>query len=89
MFPQLAAAVAQDRSHMFRRVKDVFGEAPSDVIRRMRLAEGARLLSEGSATVSDVAYAVGFNSLSHFCRRFIEVYGVTPATYRTTVSSRA
>jgi AraC-like DNA-binding protein len=49
----------------------------------MRLEEGERLLIEGSATVSDVAYAVGFNSLSHFCRRFIEVYGVTPATYRT------
>ena len=85
---ELADAMAQDRSHMFRRVKEVFGESPSDVIRRMRLEEGARLLSEGSGTVSDVAYTVGFNSLSHFCRRFIEVYGVTPATYRTTVSSR-
>lgn len=86
---ELADAIAQDRSHMFRRVKEVFGESPSDVIRRMRLEEGARLLSEGSATVSDVAYAVGFNSLSHFCRRFIEVYGVTPATYRTALSFRA
>ena len=84
---ELADVVAQDRSHMFRRIKEVFGASPSDVIRRMRLEEGARLLSEGSATVSDVAYAVGFNSLSHFCRRFIEVYGVTPATYRTRVSS--
>ena len=80
---ELAEAVAQDRSHMFRRVKEVFGESPSDMIRRMRLEEGARLLSEGSGTVSDVAYAVGFNSLSHFCRRFAEVYGVTPATYRS------
>ena len=71
---------------MFRRIKDVFGESPSDLIRRMRLEEGARLLAEGSGTVSDVAYAVGFNSLSHFCRRFIEVYGVTPATFRTTRS---
>jgi AraC-like DNA-binding protein len=86
---ELADAIAQDRSHMVRRVKEVFGESPSDVIRRMRLEEGARLLSEGSATVSDVAYAVGFNSLSHFCRRFIEVYGVTPATYRTALSFRA
>jgi len=74
---------------MFRRMKEVFGESPSDVIRRMRLEEGARLLSEGSATVTDVAYAVGFKSLSHFCRRFIEVYGVTPATYRTSGSFRA
>jgi signal transduction histidine kinase/DNA-binding response OmpR family regulator/ligand-binding sensor domain-containing protein len=79
---ELADAVSQDRSHLFRRVKQVFGESPSDLIWRMRLEEGERLLSEGSGTVTDVAYAVGFNSLSHFCRRFQAAYGVTPASYR-------
>ena len=82
---ELADAVAQDRSHLFRRVRQVFGESPSDLIRRMRLEEGARLLTEDSGTVTDVAYAVGFNSLSYFCRCFQEVYGVTPATYRNRV----
>ena len=80
---ELADAVAQDRSHLFRRVKQVFGESPSDLIRRMRVEEGARLLTEGAATVTDVAYAVGFNSLSYFCRCFQQSYGVTPAAYRS------
>jgi signal transduction histidine kinase/CheY-like chemotaxis protein len=80
---ELAAAVAQDRSHLFRRVRQTFGESPSEVIRRMRLETGQRLLAEGSATVTDVAYAVGFNSVSYFCRCFQEAYGVTPAAYRT------
>jgi signal transduction histidine kinase/ligand-binding sensor domain-containing protein/CheY-like chemotaxis protein len=81
---ELANAVAQDRSHMFRRVKQLFGESPSELIRRMRLEEGERLLlSEGNATVTDVAYAVGFHSLSHFCRCFVEAYGVSPAAYRS------
>jgi AraC-like DNA-binding protein len=79
---ELADAVSQDRSHLFRRVKQLFGESPTDHIWRMRIDEGERLLADGSATVSDVAYAVGFNSLSHFCRRFREAHGVTPATYR-------
>ena len=83
---ELADAVSQDRSHLFRRVKQVFGESPSDLIRRMRIEEGERLLTEGSATVTDVAYAVGFNSLSYFCRCFHDVYGVTPAAYRSRVS---
>ena len=82
---ELADAVAQDRSHLFRRVKELLAESPSEMIWRMRIEEGARLLTEGSATVTDVAYAVGFNSLSHFCRRFNEAYGVTPATYRRRV----
>jgi len=83
---ELADAVSQDRSHLFRRIKQIFGESPSDLIRRMRLEESERLLTEGLATVTDVAYAVGFNSLSHFCRRFQEAYGVTPATYRARAS---
>ena len=82
---ELADAVSQDRSHLFRRVKQLFGESPSDLIRRMRVEEGERLLTEGSATVTDVAYAVGFNSLSYFCRCFQEAYGVTPAAYRRRV----
>jgi AraC-like DNA-binding protein len=51
----------------------------------MRLEQGARLLVEDSGTVTDVAYAVGFNSLSYFCRCFQDVYGVTPAAYRSRV----
>jgi CheY-like chemotaxis protein len=80
---ELADAVAQDRSHLFRRVRQLFGESPSDLMRRMRLEQGERLLTEGSATVTDVAYAVGFNSLSYFCRCFQEQFGVTPAAYRS------
>ena len=79
---ELADAVSQDRTHLFRRLREVFGESPSDLIRRMRLEEGARLLRTDAATVTDVAYAVGFNSLSHFCLRFQDVYGITPAAYR-------
>jgi len=83
---ELADAVSQDRSHLFRRVKQIFGESPSDLIRRMRVEEGARLLTEGSATVTDVAYAVGFNSLSYFCHCFQQSHGVTPAAYRARAS---
>jgi signal transduction histidine kinase/ligand-binding sensor domain-containing protein/DNA-binding response OmpR family regulator len=79
---ELAQAVAQDRSHLFRRIRQVFGESPSDLLRRMRLEEGERLLAQESVTVADVAYAVGFNSVSYFCRCFQDAYGATPAAYR-------
>jgi signal transduction histidine kinase/ligand-binding sensor domain-containing protein/DNA-binding response OmpR family regulator len=81
----LADALAQDRSRLFRRVRELFGMSPSDLIRRMRVEEGERLLTESSATVTEVAYASGFNSLSYFCRCFQDVYGATPADYRTRV----
>ncbi|XWV18640.1 MAG: response regulator [Gemmatimonas sp.] len=79
---ELADAVAQDRSHLFRRVKQAFGTSPSNLLRERRLELGARLLIVERGTVADVAYAIGFNSVSYFCQCFLRQYGETPATYR-------
>ena len=81
---ELADAVSQDRSQLFRRVETALGESPSSSFGECDVEEGERLLlTESTATVTDVAYAVGFHSLSHFCRSFVEAYGVSPATYRS------
>jgi CheY-like chemotaxis protein len=78
----LSREVGMERSRLFRRVRDLFALAPSDLIRRMRVEAGARLLEARSGTVADVAYAVGFNSVAYFRRCFQEAYGATPAAYR-------
>jgi signal transduction histidine kinase/ligand-binding sensor domain-containing protein/AraC-like DNA-binding protein len=80
---ELADAVAQDRSHLFRRVRQVTGLSPSDLLRQMRVDEGARLLRTTTGSVADVAFSVGFRSVSHFFRCFHERYGVTPTAYRS------
>ncbi|QJR35358.1 hybrid sensor histidine kinase/response regulator transcription factor [Gemmatimonas groenlandica] len=80
---ELADAVFQDRSHLFRRVRQVTGVSPSELLRRLRANEGARLLRETSGSVADVAFSVGFRSVSHFYRCFQEYYKVTPAEYRS------
>ncbi len=79
---ELADAMAQDRSHLFRRVRQVTGLSPSELLRRMRVEEGARLLRATSGSVADVAFSVGFKSVSHFFRCFQERYGATPTAYR-------
>ena len=80
---ELADAMAQDRSHLFRRTRDVVGVSPSDLIRQARLQRGATLLTSSSDTVAEIAYAVGFNSVSYFSRSFQAEYGVTPTAFRT------
>jgi transcriptional regulator GlxA family with amidase domain len=55
---------------------------PSDLLRRLRAEEGARLLRESSGSIADVAFSVGFRSVSHFYRCFQERYAMTPAEYR-------
>jgi AraC-like DNA-binding protein len=85
---ELARAAFQDRSHLYRRIQALFGETPSDLIRRLRLEQAARLLGTTSGSVGEVAYAVGFASLSHFTKCFRDAYQITPAAYRNEVARR-
>ena len=78
----LAEEVGLARRTVTRKVKETFGRTPSQLIRAMRVERGAELLTEEVGTVSEVAYASGFNSLSYFSRSFKEHFGVTPSAYQ-------
>ena len=78
---QLAGDVAVSRSTLYRRLKEQADATPSQFVRRVRVEHGARLLREREGTVSEVAYAVGFESLSYFSRQFREQFGQSPSEY--------
>ncbi|HMB93844.1 MAG TPA: helix-turn-helix domain-containing protein, partial [Rhodothermales bacterium] len=50
-----------------------------DLVWQLRLEQTARWLQEPDITVSEVAYGVGFRSISHFCNRFRDHFGVSPS----------
>ena len=79
----LAEEAALSRRQLTRRLKEATddGITPARLIRRMRLERGARLLESGEQNITQVAYAVGFKSLSHFSRRFKERFGLPPSQY--------
>jgi len=79
---ELAREVAQERTYLFRRTRQLFGESPSDLIRRARLERGATLLKDTNERVADIAYAVGFNSVSYFSQCFLAAYGISPTVFR-------
>ena len=80
---QLAETVGLTRRTLTRKTKEHLGRTPSELIRTMRVERGARLLAETTVTISQIAYAVGFNSLSYFSRSFRTHFGVPPSTYRS------
>ncbi len=78
----LAAQLAMGRTQLYRRLDALLGESPARLILERRLEHAARLLEARAGNVSEVAYAVGFKSVSHFCQRFRERHGLAPSAYR-------
>jgi AraC-like DNA-binding protein len=78
----LADRLAVHRSRLHERLRHLIGLPPVQLIIRWRLERAAALLKNGSASVSEAAYAVGFQSLEHFSRTFRKHYGQAPSKYR-------
>jgi len=84
---ELSKCMHADRTHLFRRCKEILGMSPSDYLRETRLAHGHQLLELGSGNVSEVAYASGFDSLSSFTRAFKARFGAAPSQVRARAAS--
>lgn len=85
-----ATAVARALDVSPRYLRMVFAaerETVSEYILRRRLEECARLLANSlwrGHTITEIAFASGFNSGPHFTRAFRQQYGITPRQYRET-----
>jgi len=86
---RLATEVAQSRGNLHRRLRDLIGESPSDLIRRIRLERASELLASGAGSVAEIAYAVGFKSVAHFSNAFNEQTGVRPSAWREHAATKA
>ena len=78
----LSQEVGMSRTHLYRCVKEATGLTPSDFIRTIRLRQAAELLKSKEHAITQVAYAVGFNSQTHFSIAFKRMYGISPTEYQ-------
>lgn len=77
----IAREIGVSRSHLQRRLKVAANMNPSEYIRKERMHHAAMMLSGKEVSVSEVAYATGFTTLSHFSTCFREYFGVSPTRY--------
>ncbi len=75
---ELARALGMSRSSLHRKIREIFNISVSQYIRQKRLENGRDLLQNTSYTVSEVAFKVGFNSVTYFITCFREHFGFTP-----------
>jgi DNA-binding response OmpR family regulator len=73
--------IGMSRMQLHRKIKALTDHSPHHFIRYIRLKKAAELLSEGSGNVTEIAYDVGFSSLSNFAKVFNEQYGKSPSEF--------
>ena len=86
--PMVARQAGLSESHFCRVFKEVTGLTLTDYITRCRIGWAKRELLRPAARISEVAFKVGFQSLSQFNRSFARLVGCSPSAYRGKKISR-
>jgi len=78
----VARAAHMSVFYFCKQFKKATGLSFTDYLGRLRVEKAKEQLLKPNARVSEVAYEVGFQSLTHFNRVFKKVNGESPTTYR-------
>ena len=76
----LALELGMSRTSLFSKTKSLLGESPQAFLTGFRLNRAMELLKQGDLNVSEVAYRVGFSTLTGFSRSFKNRFGVPPSS---------
>jgi AraC-like DNA-binding protein len=71
-------------NHFSEKFKEVTGVNFVDYIASIRIEKACDLLQDRDLRISEIAFAVGFQSLSQFNRVFKKLSGKSPTQYRPT-----
>lgn len=78
---QFAAEMGITAVQLRRKLKAITDQTGIEYIRNYRLEKAATLLRNKAGTVSEIAYLVGFESLSYFSKVFQERFGKKPSEW--------
>ena len=84
---QVAKAVNTSTFYFCKMFRKVTGVNFTDYVSRVRIEKAKNLLLNPNLRVSEIAYEVGFQSLTHFNRVFKKIMGESPSEYRSQIRS--
>ncbi len=79
---QVANAIHTSKFNLCKLFKKATGLTFTEFLSRLRTESAKKLLLNRHLRVSEIAYEVGFQSLTHFNRVFKQVEGLSPSAYR-------
>lgn len=80
---ETAEAAHLSVNHFLRSYKKLFGTSPHRYLTECRLQAAKQLLLDTDKSVTDICYAVGFESLGSFSSLFSKRFHITPSQQRT------
>jgi AraC family transcriptional regulator len=84
----IARSVGVSPFHLSRVFRRKTGATVHSYLNQLRLREGAALLSESKAGLTEIALALGYSSHSHFTQAFHRAFGLTPSRLRERLVGR-
>jgi AraC-like DNA-binding protein len=79
---ELARLAGLSVPHFFRRFRKATGSSPIDWLRRERVNQAKRRLSESEDRIRDIALELGYGDPFYFSRDFKKLVGLSPRHYR-------
>ncbi|MFT6037194.1 MAG: AraC-like DNA-binding protein [Marivirga sp.] len=79
---ELASLCHMSLSTFKRKFKDVYSQSPANYITKMKMQKAADSLMNKELRVSEIAYDLGYDSLTTFDRAFKAQMGKSPTEYR-------
>ena len=75
---ELSLKFGLSKSFFSRKFKQITGFGISEYVTLVRIKNAERMLAEKKLSITDVAFACGFNDCSYFAATFKKLMGVTP-----------
>ena len=85
--PHIARIAGMSESHFCRQFKIATGMTLTEYVNYARILWAKKELVKSSARISEVAFMVGFQSLSQFNRCFAKFHGSSPSQYRDEIAA--
>lgn len=79
---QLSESVSMSPKYFCRFFSEMTHQTPMDYLNRQRIEQACYQLATTDDSITEIAYASGFNDLSYFIRTFKKYKGITPGKYK-------
>jgi AraC family transcriptional regulator len=86
LLQQIASHCLVSPFHFSRIFKSIMNISPHQYLTGVRLNHAKVLLTTSQQSVTDIAFACGFNSLEHFVTTYRQRFKVSPSTHRNQLS---